>query len=315
MNYIIYGEDLSQIQDKLQKIIDDNKDALLARFDDELVDNDINEVINACRNVSLFNSKVLVLYKDPKFLINKVNEDIIMPFIEYCKKPEYETTLVLYTYENSFNSRLFSFKEISSNAEVLKYSRMNKKDFYSFSRNLINQSNLNISNDAQNYLIDSVNLDTSLLKQNIEVLKLYPDVIDINAIKKLITFSSDEDVFNLINSLTSKDVENSIIYARRLLKIEESILRLISTLSSQLRFLYAVNYYYELGKRNDEIMEILNINHSFRLTKAFEALRYLKGKDIMNLLSKLSDLDVSLKLDDEFDEKLKLELFIISLIK
>lgn len=314
MNYIIYGDDISLIQDKLNELISENKDALILRFDDELNDTDINEVIDSCRNISLFNSKILVLYKDPIVLSKKIDENEVKPLIDYCKKPEFDTNLVFYTYENSFNTRLSCFKEISSNAQVIKYNRLSKKDFYSFARNIINSSNLHINDDAANYLINAVNLDSSLLKQNIEVLLLYPEPIDLNVVKKLITYSSDEDVFNLINSLTSKDVESSIIYARRLLKNDESILRLLSTLSSQLRFLYAVNYYYENGKRNDEIMDILNITHSYRLQKALESLRFLKGKDIMNLLSKLSDLDLSLKINDEFDESLKLELFIISLI-
>ena len=235
--------------------------------------------------------------------------------MEYCKKPEYETTLVFYTYDNSFNTRLSAFKEISKNAQVLKFNRLSKKDFVLFARNLIKNSNLIINADATNYLINAINLDTYLLKQNIEILLLYPDPIDLDVVKKLITYSSEEDVFNLINSLTSKNIENSIIYARRLLKNDESILRLLSTLSSQLRFLYAVNYYYEEGRTNEEIMDLLNINHIFRLQKALESLRYLKGKDIMNLLSKLADLDLSIKLNDELDEALKLELFIISLIK
>ena len=86
---------------------------------------------------------------------------------------------------------------------------------------------------------------------------------------------------------------------------DESILRLISSLASQLRFLYAVDYYRSNGKNTNEIMKILNVKSSYRIEKAFDSLKQVDAKTIESLLSKLSDLDYQCKSDYDIDDKLK----------
>lgn len=314
MIYIIFGNEEYLVRDKINEIISKNNDSLVSKFDCLNKNSNIDEIVNTCKSVDLFYQKSLVLVKDPYFLITKTDLNDINDILDYCHKPIYENDLIFYSYDNLFDERLKAFKEISANSDVIKLNQLVNRDFYDYARNLIKSYNLNIKNDAAKLLIDSVNFNLSLLNANLNVLSLYPDEIDIDVLNKLISYSSEENVFNLINALISKKVSLAIKFARKLMANDESVLRLISTLANQLRFLYSVAYYKELGKKTNEIMSELNVKSSYRIEKAYESLNNISMNDIENMLTKLADLDYACKVDNEIRDELKLELFIVSLI-
>ena len=311
---ILYGDEQYLVRQKLDEILAKNKDSVITKLDCNDKDFDINSIVDACKSVGLFDDKSLVLVKDPFFLSKKVDEHFLDNLLDYCHKPVYETDLVFYTFDNSFNERLKVFKDIASNADVLKMSQMSRNEFFNYARSTIKQANLNITKEAQELLINNANFDASLLNQNIEVLSLYPEQIDSKALVKLISFSSEEDVFNLINALTSKKASLAIKYANKLMANDESILRLIATLANQLRFLYSVAYYQKEGKSTSEIMNIVNTKSSYRIEKAYETLQEIDMNEIENLLSKLAGLDYKCKTEYDVSDKLKLDLFIVSLL-
>lgn len=311
---IIYGDETYLIQEKLSEITRKNSDSNILKLDGSDRGFSIAELVDSCRSFDLFSNKQLIFVKDPAFLIKKYDENDINVLLDYCQKPNYETDLVFYTFDIIFNERLKVFKDIASNADVIKLSKLSKNEFFSYAKNIINNSNINIDKDAINILVNSVNFDLSLLKQNIEILKLYPDRVDSKALSHLITYSNEEDVFNLINALTTKQSSLAIKYANKLMDNDESILRLISTLASQLRFLYCVGYYQSQGKKTNEIMNILNVKSSYRIEKANESLKHIDLDEIEGLLSKLADLDYECKKDNDINDRLKLELFIVSMM-
>lgn len=314
MIYLINGDEPYLIEDKLNEIIRKNKDALVSKVDGSSSDFNIDNLVNDCRSVGLFGDKQLILVKDPFFLAKKIDDKCLDNLLDYCHKPVYETDLVFYTLDNSFNERLKCFKDIGSNADVIKLNKLSRNEFFNYARKVIKQSNLNITKEAADALVNNANYDISLLNRNIEVLSLYPEKIDYDALIKLISFSSEEDVFNMINALTSKKASLAIKYANKLMANDESILRLISTLANQLRFLYTVGYYKSLDRSTKDIMDIVNTKSSYRIEKAYETLNLIDMNDIENLLSKLADLDYKCKKDSDIQDKLKLELFIVSLL-
>lgn len=315
MIYIIDGDEKFLIKNKINEIILKNNDALITKIDCLSKDFNANEIVDACTNVGIFNNRALVLVKDPPFLIKKDENNEYLNIVDYCLKPIYESDLVLYTYEDSFNERLKVFKEISSNAKVFHCKKLDKNGFYTYAKNLINKMNLNITKEAINYLINNINFDLDLLNRNIKILSLFPDRIDENVLMKLVSLSDEENVFNLINALTSKNITLSFKYANKILANDDNILGLIALLANQLRYLYTVSYYLSVGKSKNEIMNVTKTKNSYRLEKAIETLRSINEKDIMKLLSDLSDLNYKMKSNYELSDQLKLELFIINLIK
>ena len=313
MIYVIYGNEPFLINQKLNSIIKDHSDAYVTRFNGLDSSFSIDEMLNTCQSIGLFASKSLVIVKDPYFLIKKVDDKLTSSFIDYVNNQIYESILVLYTLDNMFNTRLKIFKDISLNAQIIELNKMKKYDFFNYARSLIKERALNISKDGIELLVNNSNYDISLIVSNLDILSLYPDYLDESAIKKLISFPNEDDTFLLINALTQKKISLSISLANKLLENDESVLKLISTIGAQLRYLYEVSYLFSINKSFNEICKITN-SKEYRVTKALETLKILKEKDILRLQNKLADLDFKIKTQSDISDKLNLELFIVSLM-
>lgn len=314
MIYVIKGEEPYLIRKKISEIVSANKNSEIVKFNGSDNSFSIYEVINTCRSINLFMDKVVVLVKDAPLLYKKASDEELKALVDYIDNPTYEAELIFYSLENNISEKLKSTKELIKNAQYIKLDKLKKNDFYSYARNMINQCRLNIDSKAIDYLVNNSNFDLSLLSSNLRVLSLYPDFINLDVLNKLISLPDEEDPFNLINSLTNKDISKSIEYVNKLLKYDDNILGLISLISAQLRFLYAVSYYDEIGYSTSDIMNALKVRNDYRIVKARETLRNISKEDILKLLSDLSDLDFKCKTNSEIDDKTKLELLIVNMI-
>ncbi|MBP5280317.1 MAG: DNA polymerase III subunit delta, partial [Erysipelotrichaceae bacterium] len=250
----------------------------------------------------------------PDFLIKKVDDKKLESVYSYCEKPVYETDLIFYTYQNNFNNRLKSFKTINENAQLITLNSYDYKNFNSYVRTRINEEGLKMNNEAINLLANICKRSATLFNNHLEVLKLYPEAVTVQAIQKLCTASDDNDSFELINALTNKDISKAIATERRLLSENDSALSVIGLLASQLRYLYQIAYYVSAGKKKSEIMELCNINE-YRYNKAIQTVNVLDKKQIIKLLSQLSELDIKCKSDNSLSDNSRFELFILELLK
>ena len=313
MIYIIQGQEECFIKDKIKEIVS-GQESEVTSFDGSDKSFSISQVLEACTGNSLFSSGSIVLVDQPYFLIKKSDEKEIKELLDYCKKPLYDTQLIFYTYLNNFNSKLKAYKQIAENAQVFNLNSLDYKNFSTYVRTRINEEKLRMSNDAAYYLNTICKRNATLLNKNLEVLKLYPEKIDGKVISKLCTASDENESFDLINAITSKDVSKAVSIERRMLNENDSALSVIGLLANQLRFLYQIAYLQSINKNRREILEICNIQ-DYRLNKANEALNVLNMDQIMELLKKLSELEFSCKMDNSIPDSTRFELFIMELLK
>ena len=178
---------------------------------------------------------------------------------------------------------------------------------------MLNEALIKLDYESYSYLVDNCFPDLDLFSRNLEILKLYPDKLDIFVLKSLISIKDEQDIFKLINAITAKNFSLAITLVKKYLKYDDNILGLIALLSNQLRLLYSISYYQSIGKTKNEIQELLNIN-PYRLQKAYESISNFDMKEILSLLNKLAQLDYNIKVDSSLDDKLRIELFILELL-
>ncbi|MBQ2657709.1 MAG: DNA polymerase III subunit delta, partial [Erysipelotrichaceae bacterium] len=236
------------------------------------------------------------------------------PVYNYVDNPVYETDLIFYTYQNNFNNRLKVFKKINENAQLITLNSYDYRNFNSYVRTRLNEEGLKLNNEVVTLLSNICKRSATLLNSNLEVLKLYPETITAQVINRLCSASDDNDSFELINALTSKDISKAISSERKLLNENDSALSVIGLLASQLRYLYQIAYYVSAGKKKAEIMELCNINE-YRYNKAMATINVLDKRQIIELLYKLSDLDIKCKSDNSVSDSSRFELFILELLK
>lgn len=313
MLYIIEGEEELFIKNKIKEIIK-KQDCEVIKFDGNSKDFNINEMLNACQSNNLFSQNSIVLVKDAPFLTKKYEDKQLEPLLDYVNNPSFECDLVFYTYENKHNGKLKAYKAISKNAQVIELNSYDYKNFNTYVNQQVNFNNLDINSDAIYLLNTMCKRNATLLNQNIEILKNYPDKITTQVVNKLCTSSDDNNSFEMINALTNKDISKAIAIERQMLDENDSVISVIGLLASQLRFLYQLAYYVSIGKKKSEILEITKCSEG-RYNKSLDALRKLNMNQIINLLSKLSELDIQCKSDNSISDSSRFELFILNLLK
>lgn len=313
MIYILKGQEEYLIRQKINEFTS-IPDTQIIRFDGSEKDFTIDQMLEACSSTSLFSVRNIVLVSQPFFLTKRVPDEELSGLYEYVSNPLYETDLIFYTFTDNFNSRLKAYKTIAANAEVIDYKSYDYNDFSSYLRTRIKEENLDISQDAISVLGNICKRSITLLNRNIELLTLYPEKITADVVLKLCTASDDNDVFEMINAITRKDVSETIRIERKMLNETDSVLGVISLLANQLRYLYQVAYYQENGKRKHEIAQLTD-SGDYRLNKAFQSLQKLNSAQIIELLNGLCLLDMQCKSDGSISNNARLELFILDLLK
>ncbi len=307
---IIYGQEECFIRDKLKELVTGNEEII--HFDGSDKSFSIREMLEACDTGSLFGDKTLVFVKDPVFLRKKCSDQDAQLLSDFIDQPSLDSDLILYTYLNSFDQRLKVYKTFTRNAEVIVCNSLNQQNFSNYVRSRISESGLRIGKDAVIHLIDLCKRSATLLNQNIEVLKLYPEPIDSQVIDRLCSQNDENDAFDLINALVNKDVSKAIYHARLMSASNDSVLGILSLLSNQLRFLYHVAYLQSIGTSKQEILEITKASEN-RMYHVYKTLEHLSMDQIMKLLASLSELDIRCKTDSSLNDFSRLELLILSL--
>ena len=100
-------------------------------------------------------------------------------------------------------------------------------------------------------------------------------------------------IFNLIDSINSKDKVNSFKIYKELLEISETDEKIMYTLANHYRLLFNISRKIKVSSDNDIINEYKM--HPFRLTKLKEQLNIISENDILMILKKFSDIDIEVK--------------------
>lgn len=312
MIYIIDGNEELFIRNKIKEICNQD-DADIIKYDGNDKSFSINNMVNSCLGNSLFSNKTIVLVKDAYFLTNKVENEIDI-LLKYIKNPIYETDLIFYSLDNNHNSKLKTYKEISKNAQVLKYDSYDSKNFDSYLNQQINKYGLQIDHDAINHLNSLCKKNATLLEQNLIILSNYPGKINIDVVNSLCTTSDENNAFDFINALTNKDISKAIFIERKMLSNNDSAMQIVGLLAAQLRFLYQLAYYSFVGKNSNEIMELTGCSYG-RYLNSMKTLSKINLNQIINLLAKLSDFEIKCKTDNSLSDNMRFELFILNLLR
>ena len=235
--------------------------------------------------------------------------------ISYLDNISEEVVLILKVSEK-IDSRKKLIKKIKEVGEVKEFSNFNEKEIASYIVKAVADSNLKISRDDAEFLVNYTRLDFANIKKELEKLLLYCDekkVITREDIELLATRSLEYDVFSLTNELFGKNYSKlRVVYNSLVLKKEEPIF-LLSLISGQLRIYYKVKVLLNEHYSQKDIAKELGV-HPYRVQLAAQGVRNYSVDKIMKTLILAADYDKLLK-SSYMDKYLILDLFINKLIE
>lgn len=312
MIYILYGTVDYLINKYTNKIIDDNK---VGEFDInkyDLTNTSLTDIINDASSMSLFSEKKVIIVNNAYIFTgsNKKNIEQNIDELENYVNNNNENTILIFIVNNEkLDERKKITKLIKKNGIVKDF---NTIDNITLATNLFDSYSISIDNIK--YLIERVGDDTTLLASEIEKIKTYKDK-DLNITKdditKLTTKSLEVNNFKLIDAIINKNKNEAFTLYQDRIKLNEEPIAIIIALANQIRIMYQVKQLYLNGYTENNIASILKI-HPYRVKLANQNSKKYDANILLNYLSKLANLDISIK-TGKIDKQLGLELFILAL--
>ena len=278
MVYTLVGEK-SLIEEEIIKLLKEYESSDVSRYNME--DISVKKVLEDVNTISFFGKRVVIADNFDK--ISKSDS-----LINYLENPG-ENILILTSLKNLDNKKLSKvLKEKTKVVELFKY------DFVSYIKR--NLEDFDMSFMDINLLISYCNYDINRIKNELEKLKIYKidsKKIVSDDIKKIVKKDYNSTIFNLIDSINSKDKVNSFKIYKELLEIGETDEKIMYTLANHYRLLFNISRKIKVSSDNDIINEYKM--HPFRLTKLKEQLNIISENDILMILKKFSDIDIEVK--------------------
>lgn len=310
---LVYGDEPYLIFEKIKEIIAEEK---IEKYNIKKVNGEdkkfvVDDFIKSVKQIDLFSDKKLFLLKNPAFLKNKMEDKEYNQLSEYLNFVDESNVIIIYN-ENgfSFKSNLKIFKEISKKAEVFYYKKVNDYDYLEHVNKILKKKNINLNRQLFDLLVYLIPNDLLKLENEVEKLRIYGNELTKETIISLIDPNMDDNLFNIINAILDKNIKlvTEKINEFYLQNIYPSIL--ISSISSQMRFMFCVKTLYEKHDKK-EISDILNAN-PVRVSIALNTINKHKKYNFLNALKNLMELDQKIKIEYEIDSK---DLFMIYIMK
>ena len=308
-NYFLEGSDLAGRSIEIEKIISKEGFSLATTSIYDLENKDLSDVLEDLDTYGLFSEKKVIIVRNIDLFKIDDNKDKYDHFIRYLNNYDKDKLLIIEADKLNSNTKLSkdlkklcSYKEIEINTKSLI-----KEYLKGYS---VNQNTINLIDEY--CLGDIVKIQTECDK--LKLYKLDEKIIDekdvLDLVEKKLGDSKDL-VFSFTRSLAEKDKKCALKKYLELLDYNIQPLSIIGLLANQMRIIYQVKILSDKGLSNIDMAKMLN-EKEFRIKKTRELIGYYTENDCLDMINKLSDIDLKIKTTDT-DSNREIELFIMNL--
>ena len=309
-SYLIESVDSLSLQKERDNLIKENNflDAEISSYD--LEEAELSSALEDLDTYGFLSSKkVIIIQNIESIKYDDFKEDFDHLF-KYIGNPNPDNLLIIEA--RKLNNTLKVTKELK---KICKYIlvEFNSKDYikstlkdYKIDFNTINlldeycQSDITKIDGECSKLMNYKCDDKTITKEDVE------EVV----VKKL---GDERDLtFAFSRSLAEKDKKSSLLKYHELLNYNIEPLSIIGLLASQIRIIYQVKLLEKNRMSDREIADTLGEKSDYRIKKTRELTRLYNEDELLNLMQKLSDMDLKIKTTD-IDGKNLIEMFIINM--
>lgn len=309
-SYLLESLDSLSLVKERESLVKKNKfqDAEKSIFDLEEVP--LANVLEALDTYSFLSDKKLIIIRGIESLKYEENKKDLDHLFKYIDNPNPDNLLIIEA--TKLNNTTKIAKELKKKCQYTaieidpkRFIKGELKD-YTIDQNTINLLNdyclgdiTKISNECQklkNYKINDKKITQADIKELV--------------VKKL--GDSKELTFAFSRSLALKDKKDALKKYKELLSYNIEPLSIIGLLASQIRIIYQVKLLEKRNLSDREIANMLGERSDYRITKTRELTRYYSESELLELMQKLSDIDLKIKTND-IDGNSLIELFIINI--
>lgn len=308
-NYLIEGNDYIALDNKIKSIINESNfsDVLINYYD--LSNSLLDSVLEDLDTYGFISEKKVIVVKNFDKLKLEENQTDIEHLVRYLDSPSPDNLLILVA--SKLDDRKKITKELKKRLNCLK-DNLDPEDF--------------IKNELKDYKIESGVVSKLVDMCSSDITKIFNECSKLKDYKldeKIINLKDLDDIvvektkdctditFSFVRAIALKDVKEALKLYNTLLEYKVEPIGVIGLLASQFRIMYQVKVLDEKRISDNEIGDILS-EKPYRVKKTRELIKYYSKEEILNLLIKLSNMDLDIKTKSS-DANLLIQLFIINM--
>ena len=291
MIYVFLGNEINLLKrriDGLQRELNINN---IIEYDFD--DSNIIDILNEANYVDLFNEKKLIIVSN--FSFKKVKDAYEKELLRYIDNMN-DNVIILKCIDESLDERKNITKKLREKCKVEEIKKMDYKELHEYITNMFVSNNKKITYNQVKEILNRCEYNDDLAINETEKLLLYKlgeDVITDDDIDKVVSKSSEKEIFTLSDAVMKKNLKQIFNSYNILIRSGIEPVVLIDNLARQFRTLYQVKI---LCKTMDEkeMSRKLGLN-PYVVKKAHENVNNYEEEELINNLYELSNLDIDIK--------------------
>lgn len=302
---VIYGENTYLIEKEVKNIKKNFGEIIQGINYVAIEQNSLENIIPELQTPAFGYPKKLIVVKNCDLLKKELktkktkNMEVAQKIAEYIEEnyQELQETTILLIIEESVDKTNSLYKMIEKYGETKEFKELNIVELSQTLKSICSAYKVNIDNETIKYLIETSGTSMQELINEIRKLIEYAGTngtIDKKAVDLLAIPKIEAVIFDLTDSLGSKQIGKALETLRNLIYNKEPIQKILITLYNHFKKLYLVKL---AQKENTNITEVLNLkpNQTFLTTKYKKQSGYFEEKQLREILEELINLDTQSK--------------------
>ena len=291
MIYVFLGNEINLLKRRIDGLKHELNINNIIEYDFD--DSNIIDILNEANYVDLFNEKKLIIVSN--FSFKKVKDAFEKELLRYIDNMN-DNVIILKCIDESLDERKNITKKLREKCKVEEIKKMDYKELHEYITNMFVSNNKKITYNQVKEILNRCEYNDDLAINETEKLLLYKlgeDVITDDDIDKVVSKSSEKEIFTLSDAVMKKNLKQIFNSYKILIRSGIEPVVLIDNLARQFRTLYQVKI---LCKTMDEkeISRKLGLN-PYVVKKAHENVNNYEEEELINNLYELSNLDIDIK--------------------
>ena len=265
-------------------------------------DSSVGTIVNICRQVPMMGSRQVIIVKEAQSL-RKIEELSV-----YTSSPVASTILVLCHKGKNIDKRTALYKSCLAHGTVLESVRPRDYEIKSWLSDFIRRKGLDMETKAVDMITEHLGTDIGKISNELDklVLSLPQDTKKVTPehVEQNIGISKDFNNFELCKAVTTRNLPKALAIADNFARNpkQHPLVVTLSTLFSQFRQIFIINYYKWLAARRSQPMptdaefcRILKVSSPFIVGELKQAAALYPNKKTFGILGLMREYDAKSK--------------------
>lgn len=308
MIYVFLGNEINIIKKKIDSLVDELKIDNIIKYDYD--NTSVDDILNEINYVDLFNEKKLLIVSN--FTFKKMKDKDEKALCNYINHMN-DNTIILKCIDDKLDTKKDLIKLLNEKCKIIELKKMDYKTLHEYVTKIFSDNNKRITYNQIKNILSLCENDTDSVLNEVNKLLLYKmdsDVITDEDIENVISKNSEKEMFKLNDAVMAHNIPLMLESTKTLVSGGVDEVVIIDYLSKQFRTLYQI----KVMSKDTGIQTItsrLSLN-PYVTKKMLDVIGKFSEDKLLNIIYKLSDADISIKIDG-LDKSKVLENFYLSI--